>query len=71
MDNAKDGVVYLNFGSVLNSKQIPEEMFKTVLAAMGELNHTVLMKWDVENVPNKPKNVLIRKWYPQPGILGK
>ncbi|CAH1398448.1 unnamed protein product [Nezara viridula] len=69
MDNAKEGVVYLNFGSVLNSKQLPEGMLETVLAAMGELNHTVLMKWDQENVPNKPKNVLIRKWYPQPGIL--
>lgn len=69
LDNAKDGVVYLNFGSVLKSNEIPEKLFETVLAAMGELNHTVLMKWDQENLPNKPKNVLIRKWYPQPGIL--
>nr|XP_014272070.1 UDP-glucuronosyltransferase 1-6 isoform X1 [Halyomorpha halys] len=69
MDNAKEGVVYLNFGSVLRSTIIPEGMLETALSAMGELNYTVFMKWDQENIPNTPKNVLVRKWYPQPGIL--
>ncbi|CAH1398447.1 unnamed protein product [Nezara viridula] len=68
-ENSKDGVIYLNFGSVLNSRNMPEGVFETVLAAMGKIDYPVLMRWDVEDVPNKPKNVILRKWYPQPAIL--
>lgn len=70
-DNSKDGVVYLNFGSVLNSKNMPDGVFETVLAAMGKLDYPVLMRWNVEDFPNKPKNVILRKWYPQPAILAQ
>lgn len=36
-----------------------------------ELKYTVLWKYEHDDLPDKPKNVIIRKWLPQQDILGK
>lgn len=37
---------------------------------MSELPYNVLWKWEDDHFPDKPKNVVTRKWLPQQDILG-
>ncbi|XP_077289977.1 UDP-glycosyltransferase UGT5-like [Arctopsyche grandis] len=68
LDSAKDGVVYFSMGSNLKSSQMSPELKAIILKALGNLKQTVLWKYE-EDLPGKPKNVVIRKWMPQTGIL--
>ncbi|XP_050298920.1 UDP-glycosyltransferase UGT5-like isoform X2 [Anthonomus grandis grandis] len=68
MDNAKDGVVYFSMGSNLKSKDLPEATKNGILKVLGKLKQRVIWKFE-ENLPNKPANVLIKKWCPQADIL--
>ncbi|XP_050298923.1 UDP-glycosyltransferase UGT5-like [Anthonomus grandis grandis] len=68
MDNAKDGVVYFSMGSNLKSKDLPEATKSGILKVLGKLKQRVIWKFE-EDLPNKPANVLIKKWCPQADIL--
>lgn len=69
MDHAKHGVIYFSLGSNLRSKDFPEKMLKDMLKLFGDLQQTVVWKFE-ESLPNKPANVHILKWAPQQSILG-
>ncbi|XP_050298919.1 UDP-glycosyltransferase UGT5-like isoform X1 [Anthonomus grandis grandis] len=68
MDNAKDGVIYFSMGSNLKSKDLPEPTKNGILKVFGKLKQRVIWKFE-EDLPNKPANVLIKKWCPQADIL--
>ncbi|CAH0678011.1 unnamed protein product [Spodoptera exigua] len=68
MDNAKHGVVYFSMGSNLKSKDMPEELKKSLLKMFGTLKQTVLWKFE-EKMENLPANVHILDWAPQQAIL--
>lgn len=57
-------------GSNLKSSDMSFELKTTLLKTLGTLKETVLWKYE-EVLPETPKNVIIRKWMPQTGILGK
>lgn len=71
LDNANEGVVYFSLGSNLRSAQLPNATRDAILKTFSKLNKTVLWKWEDENMPNKPDNVVILPWMPQQAILGK
>lgn len=39
--------------------------------AFEQLPQRVLWKWEAQNLPRKPKNIMIQQWMPQRDILGK
>ncbi|XP_014292889.1 UDP-glycosyltransferase UGT5 [Halyomorpha halys] len=67
IEESNSTVIYLSFGS--HVRDVSAKVLKALLEAFEELDHRVLMKWENENIPNKPKNVEIRKWFPQPSVL--
>lgn len=69
MDEATDGVVYMSLGSFLKSAAMPEEKSWEILRAFGKLKQRVIWKWEEENLPELPPNVLTDKWMPQADIL--
>lgn len=69
MDSAKHGVVYMNFGSNVRSSELSKEKKDAFLKVFGQLKQTVLWKWEEDDLPNKPDNVIIKKWMPQKDIL--
>lgn len=71
MDSAKHGVVYMNFGSNVRSSELSKEKKDAFLKVFGQLKQTVLWKWEEDDLPNKPDNVIIKKWMPQKDILCK
>ncbi|KAM7361141.1 UDP-glucosyltransferase 2-like [Cochliomyia hominivorax] len=69
MDNATEGAIYFSMGSNLKSKDISPETLKIFMDTFRELKVKVFWKFEAESLPNKPDNVIIRKWYPQPSVL--
>lgn len=71
MDDSEKGVVYFSLGSVVKSSKMPNETVSLLLSELSKIEQTVLWKWEANDVPQLPKNVIIRKWFPQNDILGK
>ncbi|XP_065368755.1 UDP-glucosyltransferase 2-like [Calliphora vicina] len=69
LDNATEGAIYFSMGSNLKSKDLPAETLKVFLDTFRELKLKVLWKFEAETLPNKPDNVYIKSWYPQPSVL--
>ncbi|KAG5896759.1 hypothetical protein JTB14_031738 [Gonioctena quinquepunctata] len=70
LDSSTNGVVYFSLGSNVKSVNLPEEQRRIIIQALSELPFNVIWKWEAEDMPGKPENVLIRKWLPQQDILG-
>lgn len=47
----------------------PDAMKKVFLTAFSKMKQTVLWKYDQEDMENIPRNVIIKKWFPQSSIL--
>lgn len=69
LDSAKDGVIYVSWGSMIRAESLPVEKRNSFLKAFGSFKQKVLWKWENATLPNQPSNVFIRKWMPQKDIL--
>lgn len=69
LDSAKDGVIYVSWGSMIRAESLPVEKRNSLLKAFGSFKQKVVWKWENDTLPNQPKNVYIRKWMPQRDIL--
>ncbi|CRK86175.1 CLUMA_CG000058, isoform A [Clunio marinus] len=69
LDNAKDGVIYISFGSMVRADTLPEHKLEAILHSVGKLKQVILWKWENETMLNKPSNVYFQKWLPQKKIL--
>lgn len=63
------GVIYFSLGSNVKSKNLPEERRQMLLKTFASLPQRVLWKFEDDQLPGKPDNVFISKWFPQPDIL--
>lgn len=48
---------------------MPEKLRKIIIGALSDLPYLVLWKWESDHLPDKPPNVVTRKWLPQQDIL--
>ncbi|KAL0838907.1 hypothetical protein ABMA28_016920 [Loxostege sticticalis] len=69
LDEATNGVVYMTFGSNIQSAMLPDDKKNAFLNVFRRLKLTVLWKWEDDRLENKPDNVFIRKWLPQNEVL--
>ncbi|KAL3288264.1 hypothetical protein HHI36_002712 [Cryptolaemus montrouzieri] len=69
LDDAKDGLVYFSLGTNVRFEYVDKNFKESILTALGNLPFTVLCKWETEDISDKPKNVILRKWLPQQSIL--
>lgn len=66
---AKDGVIYLSFGSCIRSADLPPEKLSALINTFRSLKQKVLWKFENETMADLPPNVMIRKWLPQNDLL--
>ncbi|XP_017047211.1 UDP-glucosyltransferase 2 [Drosophila ficusphila] len=69
IESAPNGVIYFSMGSNVKSKDLPQETRDILLKTFAKLKQRVLWKFENDDMPGKPANVQIQKWYPQPDIL--
>ncbi|KAH8292129.1 hypothetical protein KR054_006006, partial [Drosophila jambulina] len=65
----EQGVIYFSLGSNVKSKDLPAERRELILNTFASLPQRVLWKFEDDQLPGKPPNVFISKWFPQPDIL--
>lgn len=53
----------------MKSSKLNNETVGVIIKTLGNLPYNVLWKFE-EELPGKPKNVEIRKWFPQQDVLG-
>lgn len=71
LDNAENGAIYFNFGTNVNLTDMPKSQRDVIMKTFTRLNERVIMKWEDDTLPGKPRNVMTAKWLPQNDILGK
>jgi glucuronosyltransferase len=71
MDDAPDGVIYFSFGSIVKMDSIPARLQNALKEAFSELPQRILWRYNSDVMENQPKNVMIKKWFPQRDILGE
>lgn len=70
MDSATDGAILFSLGTQVNmSRYLTEDKRNVLLHFFSTLKQKVIMKWEIDSLPNRPENVLIGKWLPQDAIL--
>lgn len=69
LDNSGNGVIYMSLGSNVRSKDLSNETIQIFLNVFSKLKYDILWKFEADELPNKPSNVMTRKWLPQADIL--
>lgn len=69
LDGAEHGVIFMSLGSFMQSSMMPEEKKQIILSVFGSLKQRVLWKFETDDLPPLPSNVMVRKWLPQSDIL--
>ena len=69
LDDAKEGVIYVSFGSVMRASFMSKEKRQMFLNTFKGLKEKVLWKWETEEMEDKPDNVMLSKWLPQQEVL--
>ncbi|CAB3377022.1 Hypothetical predicted protein [Cloeon dipterum] len=70
VDSAEEGFIYMSLGTNVKSSLLPKETVNSIMQVLGNLKLKVLWKFEEDNLPGKPDNVMIRKWLSQQDILG-
>lgn len=70
MDDAKEGVIYFSFGTVVSPHTMPPETLQLFVNVFKKLPQKVLWKIEADTLPGLSNNVKLVKWVPQPGVLG-
>lgn len=61
--------MYFNLGSNLKSSHLPAEKLNAILRVFSRIRQRVLWKWEDDELPGKPDNVMTQKWMPQNDVL--
>lgn len=70
IEDSPEGIIFFTFGSVIKMSMLPEHIQNAYIEALARVPQRILWKYEGE-MPNKPANVMTRKWFPQREILCK
>ncbi|XP_076644979.1 uncharacterized protein LOC143354610 [Halictus rubicundus] len=68
MDSATEGFIYFSLGSNARSADMPKETLQVFLDVFAKLPYKIVWKFE-KDMPNKPDNIFVGKWFPQQSIL--
>ncbi|CAG9800391.1 unnamed protein product [Chironomus riparius] len=71
LDASKNGVIYVSFGTNVNTNYLNERSLSIFINTFKKLNFNVLWKLDGnhEEIRNQTSNIYVSKWYPQADLL--
>ncbi|KAH8346553.1 hypothetical protein KR084_004194 [Drosophila pseudotakahashii] len=69
VEQSAEGIIYFSMGSNIKSADLPPATRKVLMETFASLPQRVLWKFEDDQLPEKPSNVFISKWFPQPDIL--
>ncbi|XP_037721682.1 UDP-glucosyltransferase 2 [Drosophila subpulchrella] len=69
VEKSDQGVIYFSMGSNIKSADLPPATRQVLMDTFAGLPQRVLWKFEDDQLSEKPSNVFISKWFPQPDIL--
>ncbi|XP_017113510.1 UDP-glucosyltransferase 2 [Drosophila elegans] len=69
VEQSPQGIIYFSMGSNIKSADLPAATRQVLMETFASLPQRVLWKFEDDQLPEKPPNVFISKWFPQPDIL--
>ncbi|XP_011865656.1 PREDICTED: UDP-glucuronosyltransferase 2B20-like isoform X1 [Vollenhovia emeryi] len=69
LDDAHEGVLYFNFGSMIRMSTMPREKLDAILKTIGSIPRKAILKWETDKLPYKLDNVMVKKWLPQFDVM--
>ncbi|XP_072933726.1 UDP-glucosyltransferase 2-like [Epargyreus clarus] len=69
VEESKNGVIYISFGTLLNEASLPEYKMKAILDALAELPQRVVWKWNGQIFSGDRNKIYAAKWLPQNDLL--
>uniref|UniRef100_A0A1B6E0P5 UDP-glucuronosyltransferase n=1 Tax=Clastoptera arizonana TaxID=38151 RepID=A0A1B6E0P5_9HEMI len=69
LDDSPYGVIFFSLGSNSKATDLPKDTLQIILNVFSKVQQKILMKWESDQLLDKPKNVKISKWLPQTDIL--
>ncbi|XP_045463154.1 UDP-glycosyltransferase UGT5-like [Harmonia axyridis] len=69
LNESKNGVVYFSLGTNTYSCELPEEIREVLIKTFEQLPYNVVWKWELDELPGKPKNVFAQNWISQAALL--
>lgn len=69
LDDADEGVIYISFGSHVQSSKLPKEVISCFLENFRKLPQKILWKYEEDVLEDKPDNVKLVKWVAQTDVL--
>lgn len=70
LDEAKQGVILMSFGSLFRSSSLPKSVITSFMKVFTKIPQTVFFKFE-DDLPEAPQNVIVRKWLPLRDMMGK
>lgn len=61
-------MIYFSFGSLVKLSSVPDRIKTAIKEALARVPQRVLLKYE-GHMADKPKNVMLSKWFPQRDIL--
>lgn len=55
----------------MKSTLVHQERLAVLTETFTELPYTILWKFEEEDLPGKPENVIMSKWFPQQDVLSE
>ncbi|PBC29917.1 UDP-glucuronosyltransferase [Apis cerana cerana] len=69
LDEAHEGVLYFNLGSMIKMSTISKDKLNILIKVFRFIPRKVIWKWEQDDIPELPDNVMVQKWLPQYDIL--
>ncbi|KAL6435036.1 hypothetical protein ACFW04_005264 [Cataglyphis niger] len=69
LDSAHDGALLFSLGSMIKATTMPQKKLDVIVKVLSSIPQKVIWKWEVEDLPHKMDNVMIRKWLPQFDVM--
>lgn len=71
LDSGSEGVLLFSWGSMVKASTMSKGKLESILKVIGSIPRKVIWKWEIDEIFEKPKNLMIRKWLPQFDIMSK
>lgn len=69
LDGSKHGAILISFGSNVKSKDFSPELREVFIEVFKKWKYNVVWKFELDELPNKPHNMMIAAWLPQADVL--
>ena len=61
LDDSSEGVLLFSWGSMTKASSLPKEKLDSIFKVIGNIPRKVIWKWEMDDILQKPKNLMIRK----------